>query len=81
MHTLQSKEVLVKDLNFLLHAVQTFDAEMEQLEITEDWYSSESRDILESAKEILRGILGIEEIKYDDDGEEIHQETFELYFD
>ena len=81
MHTLQSKEVLVKDLNFLLHAVQTFDAEMEQLEITEDWYSSDSRDLLESAKEILRGILGIEEINYDENGEEIYGASAELYFD
>jgi len=76
-----SKEVPTKDLNFLLHTIQTVDAELEQLEITEDWYSSDSRDLLESAKEILRGILGIEEINYDEDGEEIYPASAELYFD
>lgn len=65
----KTKEVPVLDLRALLHAIETLDAEVEQLEITEEWYSSDSRDLLEAAKEILHGHLGITEINYDDDDE------------
>lgn len=74
------KEVPTADLNFLLRTLNTLEAEIEQLEITEDWYSSDSRDLLDSATEIIRGHLGIEEINYDED-EEVKQTSIELYLE
>lgn len=79
------EEVIVRraDLRFLLRAVETLDAEVEQLEITEDWYSSDSRDLLDTSKEVLRGYLGLHEEEYDEDeyGTAIKQEALELRFD
>lgn len=74
------KEVPTADLNFLLRTLNTLEAEIEQLEITEDWYSSDSRDLLDSATEIVRGHLGIEEINYDED-EEAKQTSIELHLE
>ena len=80
-----TEEVLVRrnDLRFLLRAVETLDAEVEQLEITEDWYSSDSRDLLETSKEVLKGYLGLHEEEYDEDEyiTAAKQEAFELRFD
>lgn len=72
----QCKVVSTKDLMFLLETIDTVDAEVEQLEITEDWYSSDSRDLMLSAKEILRGYLGIKEPEEYE--EEFEQATLEL---
>jgi hypothetical protein len=67
-----------KELEFVLDALYTVEAEIEQLEISEDWFVSDSRDKLASAKQILQDQLGIEEYDYD---EEPKQHTLELRFD
>jgi len=80
--TSSTREVSDLDLKFILNALETFDAELEQLEAVEEWFSSESRDILESAKQLMYTIL---EIGAQDDDEEyesdIYKETAELHFD
>lgn len=82
MTTSSTREVSDLDLKFILNALETFDAELEQLEAVEEWFSSESRDILESAKQLMYTIL---EIGAQDDDEEyesdIYKETAELHFD
>ena len=69
------------DLRFVLEALYTFEAELEQLERSEDWFVSDSRDRLESAKQILQDILGITDYDYDAEDEDFEQGTSELYFD
>lgn len=65
-----------KDLRFLLEVVVAVDAEVEQLELTEDWYVADTRDLMETAKEILKGYLGIKEPEEYEEGFE--QATLEL---
>ena len=66
------------ELMFLLDTVENCEAEIEQLELDHVWYSSDSRDKIDSAKEILRGHLGIKEIEDDEHGEEPEQATLRL---
>ena len=70
-----------RDLEFVLEALYTFEAELDELEHAEEWFVSDSRDRLESAKEILKDILGITDYDYDEDSEGIEQGTLELHFD
>lgn len=65
----------------VLNALDTFDAELEQLESSEDWFVSDSRDRLESARQILHSILGIEEPTYEFDEESPEQHTAGLRFE
>lgn len=82
MTTSSTREVSDLDLKFILNALETFDAELEQLEAVEEWFSSESRDILESAKQLMYTILEIGAQDDDEDYEsDIYKETAELHFD
>ena len=57
-----AKDILVReaDLRHLLNALETVDAELEQLELDEEWFSSDSTDLVKSGTEILHSYLGIE---------------------
>lgn len=74
-------EISDPDLRFLLNALETFEAELEQLEASEDWFSSDSRDLLASAYLIIRQTIGTHTEEYDDEyDEEIQQVHYELRF-
>jgi len=74
----ENKEVSHHDLAFLLLALETFEAEVEQLVYDKEWYSSDSLDLLTSAKQLLHEILEIK-IKEDyEDGYENSQITIDL---
>ena len=66
------------ELVAVLEALATFESELEQLEISEDWFVSDSRDRLTEAKGILQDLLGISEYTTD---EEVEQINIELRFD
>ena len=69
------------DLLHVYEALQTFDAELDMLEASADWFVSDSRDRLDSSLQLLADELGIEES--DDIGEanDLIQRTLELHFD
>ena len=69
------------DLLHVYKALQTFDAELDMLEVSGDWFVSDSRDRLASSLQLLADELGIEES--DDIGEanDLIQRTLELHFD
>lgn len=67
-----------RDLEFVLEALESADAELAALEISKDWFASDSRDRLESARQILHTELDIKEREYH---EEIEQDSPELCFD
>jgi hypothetical protein len=60
-------EVSEADLRHLLLALDTLEAEVEQLVYDKEWYTSDSLDLLLSAKEILHSILGISNEEEEDD--------------
>ena len=66
------------ELVAVLEALATFESELEQLEISEEWFVSDSRDRLTEAKGIIMDILGITEYATD---EEVKQINLELRFD
>lgn len=60
------------DLEFILEALESADAELAALELTKDWFSSDSRDRLASAKAILCEELGVQEDReYDEETEQV----------
>ena len=68
------------DLGHVLLAIETFEAEIEQLVYDKEWYSDDSLDLLASSKQLLHSILGIEE-HYEEEGEDDYencQSSFEL---
>jgi len=69
------------DLLHILGALESFEAELEQLEYTHDWFVADSADRLASSKQILYGLLGIEHYEYDEDETEVEQSSLELLFD
>ena len=77
-----SREITLprSDLVHVLDALDTFEAELEQLEYTRDWFLSDSKDRLASAKQIVCNHLGIEPYEHEYD-EELEQGTFELLFE
>ena len=68
------------DLLHLLKAFDAVEAELEQLESNELWFSSDSLDRVISSKQILHSVLGIEE-NYKEDHDEIKCATPELRFE
>lgn len=60
-------EVVEADLRHLLLAVDTLEAEVEQLVYDKEWYSSDSLDLLLSSKQILHSLLGIVNPEDEDD--------------
>ena len=70
------------DLLHVYNALQAFEAELDQLEASGDWFTSDSRDRLDSSKQLLASALGIEE---DYEGEleahELVQRTLTLRFE
>jgi hypothetical protein len=52
--------VPILELEFMLNTVETLEAEVEQLEYDNDWYSSDSIDMLTASKQILCRLLGKE---------------------
>ena len=53
------------NLRFLLLAIETLEAEIEQLVYDKEWYSSDSLDLLTSAKQLLHEILEIKQHEED----------------
>ena len=72
-------ELPKRDLEFVLESFETIEAELEALELSEEWFTSDSMDRLISAKQILYSALGIQEEDYDD--EDFEQASLELHFD
>ena len=66
------------DAHFILDTLETVEAEVEALVLSQDWFASDSLERIKSAKQILYTELGIKEIEDDD---EVEQESFELRFD
>jgi hypothetical protein len=68
-------------LRHVLEAIETFEAELEQLEVDEPWYVPDSRDRLDSAKQILHDHLGIQDEYYDEEDEDAEPRATELLHD
>ena len=51
----------------VFQALECFEAELEQLMYTHDWFVSDSVDRLASAKEIMMDWLGIKQYEYDEE--------------
>lgn len=58
--------ITYSDTRYLLDAIETIEAEVEQLMFDHDWFVSDTVEYLQGSKQILQDLLGIREESYEE---------------
>ena len=69
------------DLHHILSALESAEGELITLQQDEQWFVSDSLDLLKSASQCVRTLLDIREEEKEDEGYEGTRHTSELLFD
>ena len=72
------------NMHYMLEAFRSCQLELEELEKSEEWYTSDSLDLVINSRLLLEQELGLIQEEEEEEDEQFHeskQETLELCFD